>query len=259
MIRDLQSRARRFNAPVTLFLVFSLLATSLIFWGARLGGIENFLLGTDWPSQVWTVITYPWANMPYGDVLSLVFFFLTLYWMWFAGSEVERAYGNVKYLIVWFGSTLLGGLFLWLGAKLAGVPLVYGGFWLPVAAVTVCWCYVNPQGQIMLYGMIPINSRVLAIITAITLILVHGSRHPIIGFASALHLIPVAIFAAGKISLPSIKRTPKMEDRAYLKKSERMDKSYYDDVKKRETEREEKERLRKMFESSLNDDESKDR
>ena len=51
-------------------------------------------------------------------------------------------------------------------------------------------------------------------------------------------------------------------DKKYLggeKKWERYDKSYYEEVQRREKDRDERERLRKLFEGSLKDDPDRDR
>jgi membrane associated rhomboid family serine protease len=103
-------------------------------------------------------MTYPLVT--YGP-FSLLF---AGYWLWVVGGSLERAWSTRRFLQFFFSITLLESLSLWLGSLLltnlgafSGVAL--NGLWLPLAALTVAWCLLNPD-QIVLFGFIlPIQSR----------------------------------------------------------------------------------------------------
>jgi len=112
-----------------------------------------------------------------------------------------------------------------------------------------------------MYGIIPLSGKWLGWVTVATTILLAGFGNPLLGVVCALHLPVAFAFASNRIPAFTYNRgastsfaKAKMGDRANLKKSEKMDPKYYDEVKKREKEREERERLRKLFESSIQDD-----
>jgi membrane associated rhomboid family serine protease len=113
------------------------------------------------PWQVpWTFLTYPLVTY---DLFNLLF---SGYWLWVVGGSLERAWSTRRFLQFFFGITLIESLGLWLGSLLLsaiGVPsgAILTGLWLPLAALTVAWCLLNPD-QIVLFGFIlPIKSRYL--------------------------------------------------------------------------------------------------
>ena len=125
------------------------------------------------------------------------------------------------------------------------------GPWLPISALTVIWAARNQSAQLRLYGLIPMSGRLLAVITVVMDIFMLGSQSPVIGVVATLPLglwwlfgnnqIPFASFSGESIS-------KRLTDRPVMRGTQVYDQKYYDDVKDREIEREEKERLRRLFE-----------
>lgn len=254
---------RRQGAPVTVLIIASMIVASVILWTTSLKGIERLALGATWQQQPWTLLTYPWAYSPFFNGLALVCFVFLCMWIFMTGGQIERDLGPIKYSVLWLVMILLPALFIvTLGPF---TPGAYGamGMWLPEAAIAVIWCIRNPSQTIMLYGVIPLQAKWLAWVTAGITVAFAGAGNPLFGFVAGLHLIVAWAFATNLLPFwrysygaSSFGRKVRVNPEN-LKKSERMDKGYYEDVKKREKEREERERLRKLFESSIDDGDSK--
>jgi hypothetical protein len=263
-MQNAMSWYRRQAAPITIGIIASMIVMAFVWWILAAKGMENFALLPDWQSRPWTLLTYPWADTPFFSGVAILFFVCLVMWMFFTGGSVERDLGPLKYASLWLAMILLPALFIiGLGPLVGRVGAA--GMWLPEAGITVVWCVRNQTAQIMMYGLIPLSGKILAWVTVALTILVSGAGNPLFGVVCALHLALAWAFAANRIPLWSYSpgrsgfgRT-KLEEKAQLKKSERANKAYFDDVKKREKEREEKERLRKLFESSLEEDHKDDR
>ena len=247
-------------APITIGIIASVIVFAFIWWFTGAKGMEQIVVAPNWSSRPWSVLTYPWAEMPFTTGFGLLGFFFLVMWTFWVGGTIERDLGPVKYAGLWLAMILLPGLFIGLIAPLLSKTFLVAGMWLPIAGLTIVWCTRNPNQQIMLYGIVPLKGLWLGWITLGTTIILSGFGNPLLGVISALHLPIAWAFAANKLPVVTYSRgatsfgKAKATDSSFLKKSERMDGSYYDDVKKREKEREERERLRKLFESSLNDD-----
>lgn len=255
---------RRQAAPITIGIVASLVIFAFGWLFLQAKGVEQFVLSPTWQSKPWTLFTYPWADVPFASGGKLLGFVFLCIWIFFMGGSSERDLGPSKYAVLWLTMVLLPALFIVLLGPSVGI-VAAAGMWLPSAGVTLVWCVRNPTSQIMLYGLIPLSGKWLGWITIAATILLSGRGNPLFGVISGLHLAVAWAFAANRIPFRTYSRgggtfgKAKLADRPFLKKADRMDKSYYDDVKKREKDRDERERLRKMFESSVNDDPPKDR
>ena len=262
---------RRSGAPVTLALIASFVGIFVISWLMKGTVAAPLAFLTDW-SQPWGIVTYAWASS--GDGQGLFWFLLEMYWLWWVGSAAEVQLGTKKYIGFFLASIVLAGLFLYLGLMLvyprghipnSDIPLaVGGGPGLAIAALTVAWGVRNPRDHIMLMFVIPVPGLILAWLTVALTLFGYGSMYgaPLVGLFAILHLGLVYLFATNRIPGVSFNKAPiatssVRPNEAFLKKTEKMDKSYYDDVKRREKEREERDRLRKLFEDSMKDDEGK--
>lgn len=262
-MQNAMSWYRRQAAPITIGIIASVIFFAFIWWFAAGKGMEQFALMPDWQSRPWTLLTYPWAFTPFYDGLQILFFVIMVMWVFWTGGSVERDLGPIKYSVLWLAMILLPAIIIVLLGPLVN-RVFAAGMWLPEAGITVVWCMRNLGAQIRLYGIIPLSGKVLAWVTVVVTILVSGAGNPPFGFVAALHLAVAWAFGSNLIPFWRYAHgggtfgKAKIQDRPYLRKSERMEKGYYEDVKKREKEREERERLRKLFESSLDDDKGKD-
>ena len=131
------------------------------------------------------------------------------------------------------------------------VPPTLAGPILPVAAMTMVWCAANAEAIIRLFMVFPVKGKYLALFEVGVVFFMFGMPNPIRGL---FIVAPLALFwfvGTGKVRLPLDKTKPEPR---FLKKQEREFDRYRDDIHRRSKEREEQQKLRKLFESSLIDD-----
>lgn len=252
ILRDFQGSARAHGAPVTVALVVLLALSFLVGWIAPgLRFQENLaFLTADAAQRPWTLATYPFAASM-GDLLSLVF---TCLWLWGIGGHVERDIGPSRFLTVWIAFTILCALGLWIGSAVLGTPAFITGAWNPIAAITVIWGVRNAGAQIMLMFVLPITGKWMAWLSAG--LVFFGTRPPQLAPFAAVPLFLAYLYAAQKLAFAPYYAVPRSRARGENAAGTRrvFPKGYYDDVKRREQAREEKERLRRLFERSMVDD-----
>lgn len=250
MAADFRNWVVRQRAPFTLFLAASLAASALYWWLTRMQGLDPYLLGSGFLERPWTVVTYPWAYMPFGNFLGITCYLFLLFWLFTTAPQLERDMGTGRFAAFWFASTVVAGLLVAFGMRGLGIDprFDFGGPWLPASAVTVLWCARNQTATIMLYGMVPISGFWLAVFTAVADVLYFGTIHPVVGLLAGLHLIPAWFFGLGRMPIGFTGKPKRKKEDAVVKGGTRYDDAYYENVKKREIEREEQERLRKLFE-----------
>lgn len=116
-------------------------------------------LPSEFLTRPWTALTYPLLGS--GNILWLL---LGGYIFWLFGGSLERAWRWRDYAIFMVLTTVVPAISVWLGSTLAGWEILLAGLWLPVAAVTVAWAAVNPGERVLLYFMLPVPARWLAVI-----------------------------------------------------------------------------------------------
>jgi len=109
----------------------------------------------------WSLLTYPLIGV------GIVWVLLGGYMMWLFGGSLERAWGVAGYIRFLILVTLATAAGMWLGATLLGRSAALAGLSLPLAAVTVAWAAINPAERLLLYFVLPIESRWLAIGVAV--------------------------------------------------------------------------------------------
>lgn len=239
---------RRSNMPATLGLIGTL---SVLYVLAFLGmgqGIAQ-VLGFENPAKVWTFLTYPFASSQGEFVFEILF----LFWLWSVGGIMERIMGSARMLIFWAIATVAGAIFVLLGGLLSREPSVLMGSVIPVACLTVAWATLEPNAQVQLMFILPIMVKWLGWIMVGVVLFDVGQGRPLVG---AFALIPLAItylVAANRIPGLSIAKTAAKKYQPSKQEKQKQER-YFDDVNKREKERQEKEELRKLFERSMTDD-----
>lgn len=250
---DFQRKAYQLGAPVSVGIVVVLAVAFVVQWLAfrtPLAGLLAFNPSTAL-AEPWTFLTYPLAASltPFG-LLSIVFAGL---WLWGIGASVEREIGSRTFGIFWLLFTLLPAVMMLLGAILVGGQATILGPWIPLSAVTVVWGTRNPNTPITFMFVLPLTGRWLAWLAA-GLILV-GTPMQLVPFA-AVPLILAWAYAANRLPIAYGKTAApaKAANRTPMRGGQVYDKRYFDDVKRREQERQERERLRQLFERSLIED-----
>lgn len=198
-------------------------------------------------SRPWTLVTYPFATFPGGGGIFVMLFLLL--WLYQIGGEVERDLGGQRYTITWIVFSILSALLVFVGAKIIGQQGILLGPTIMSEVITVLWATRRPMATVMLYGILPIQARWLALIGCLLIFL--GLQPALVPFA-ALTFVAAWAFAANKLPF-AYGGPPSRRPTQAWRKHPKEDESYFADVKRREKEREERERLRKLFESSLDD------
>jgi membrane associated rhomboid family serine protease len=254
LFRDFRTSARAHGAPATVGLVVALIAGFLAFWMrlAPADALGHFVFVTQEALlRPWTLLTYPYVT---GSFIELLFACL---WIWGIGGSVERELGSARYLVVWFAFTALCAFGLWLGATLLSVPGALAGAWTPVAALTIIWGTRNADAQMMLMFILPITGKWLAWLAAG--LVFFSTTPPMLAPFAAAPLALAYFFAANRLPGFSYSGRPRQARGEVAAGTRRVYKQeYYDEVKRREQARKERERLRELFEKSVAEDEEKD-
>lgn len=141
----------------------------------------------DFLEKPWTLVTYP---LVINDPLTLIF---AGYWLWVVGGSLERAWSSRIFFRFFVGISLVTALSIWIGSQLLqviglsgfdGIYASLNGLWMPLAALTVSWCLLNPEQIVLLGFILPVQGRHLMWVTiALTYILfVMSFRAPWLGF-----------------------------------------------------------------------------
>ncbi len=125
--------------------------------------------------QIWRLVT--WVVMP--PSLSNIFFYLIMMLMYYQlGTALERTWGTFRYNVYIIGGmlfTVIGVMGLYLVLRLAGLPEVYGVGWVSTnyinLSIFLAFAVCYPDMRLMLYFIIPIKIKWLAILYAVIIII----------------------------------------------------------------------------------------
>ncbi len=214
--------------------------------------ITNFSFQTPW-----TFLTYPWEWNIFGSGMALLAGIFLLVWFYQIGSIIEREMGSLRFASFFGASILIASASLWTVAKSMGSPIAISGPYLPIAATSVAWAVRNRSAVIMLYGVIPLNGIFIGWSFGVLTLLMFGFQYPALGLAACIPLFLAFLFASDKIPglpfvpngvvIPLRRRIDPKKKEATTRGNVQYDQSYFDEVKRREQERLEKERLRKLL------------
>ncbi|MFN8220159.1 MAG: rhomboid family intramembrane serine protease [Fimbriimonadales bacterium] len=247
-MRDFTSSMRRASSPVTMGIVVALVVFYVAAWLSPSGPIQELLplRAGDFAAQPWTLATYPLVAL-----MDFIWFLMVVLWTWSIGGALEVQLGGKRYAVLWLLSTIIGALSFAIGCAAARTPTILAGPLIPLSAITVAWAAKNRTAQVQFMFILPILGQWLGWISAGIVLFDMGRLSPLVG---AFCLIPLGfayLYASDKFSALSLggKATPKRGPRGKMYSED-----YYADAKRRELEREENERLRKLFEKSFDDD-----
>lgn len=196
-------------------------------------------------AKPWSVLTWPIA---FGGALGFMGVLFGAIWLYQVGHQVEQDLGSPKYAITMLSLTLAGAFCMLIGGFIfsANAPL-FGAYPL-IAAVTVMWATRNPNSIVTLI-IFPIKAKWLVWVSAG---IVFFSTLPQFAPFAAAPLALAWALADNRLPIRYGMPAPKTPTKQY-RKHWREDEGFHDDVKRRETQREERERLRKLFEGSIED------
>jgi len=260
IFRDFGAASNRNAAPATTVIVIAIIASFVLAWGA-IRELPSMLAFVSAPSvafsRPWTFFTFSFAVIPNQN--SAIGIFFGCVWLWSIGGSVERELGLLKYIFVWFGFSALSAICVLVGSSVLHLGAVaLASPWIPLSMVTVMWGTRNPDAPLTFMFVLPITGKWLAWLSAALVFFATTPPSFPLAACAAVPCILAYFFAANKIAFMPFSKA----DLKYMggaKKWERYDKSYYEEVQRREKDRDERERLRKLFEGSIQDDPEKDR
>lgn len=248
-IDEVKAWSRRDGTPVTVLLVATISLSNLYLFVSKFQGIEYLSYVGQGLQRPWSVLTYPWAYLTTSGA-GIIGFALLMFWLYWIGRSVERDIGPPKMVAFWFTATLLGALLNWMACfwTFTRSPMI--GPALPIAAVTVLWCTRNPNATINVYMVIPVAAKWIGLLTAAFVLISFGNQVPLFGVLECIPLVLTYLYGSNRIpglaygSGGAFKKTRK---EATTRGQVMYDQSYFDEVKRRETERAENERLKKLL------------
>lgn len=241
---------RRQSAPVTVSIIGVLIIGTLLSWAIPSLAANLIFASKDVFSRPWSLLTYPFVNGILGSAVGPIFFVFLVIWLFQIGGQVERSHGGRNFGILWLIISVISVVpLLLVGASAAGTLI-------PVACLTVMWATRMPNSQVLLFGMLPIAAKWIGVLSVLGVFFSYAS--------SGAMVLPglLACTSCGLAFLYASNRIPKLNyglgygsfaQQKPTKEQLRREREFEDDVKRRKQEREERERLRKLFESSLED------
>ncbi|MCH7905012.1 MAG: hypothetical protein IH944_10665 [Armatimonadetes bacterium] len=249
-----QFRPKKLQVTGALGLVIALLVAFVLNWLPGIG--ETFRAAFMFDPTLgkpWTIFTYPLAF----PGAQFFFFLIMCWWLYQVGRMLEPSMGMWTYVASFAVFSLLGGIGVAIGdAVFSGKAIA--GIGLPVAAMTVLWGARYQSEVVRLMLLIPIKGVWLAAITAALVFFGYGDGNPLIGAFALLPLVAAWFYGTDKIPFMRFGQVPSVADARVKKKDTAEFHTYIDKVRERETERKERERLRALFEDSLEDDDKSD-
>ncbi|MBS1720933.1 MAG: hypothetical protein JST35_10840 [Armatimonadetes bacterium] len=249
LLPNFSLKTTRFSLGLFILLVLSYFGTTI-----TSGKVSAFLsFPTDF-SQLWGLLTYPLAVPGGGTGLAnlILTLFLTMYFL----TTVESQFGTLRTMLYYFGCMMAVAFFMVLGAKLLEIPFVLSAA-CPVT-LTLFGLYVgqHKRAQTCLFGTSYIQIEfILGLFTLLHYLpFLDMYKGPVLGVFA---IVPVGLAYWFSDVFVKFRVGETSERTRVAPKKDRMPESYYEEARRREKEREERERLRKLFESSL--DEGDDR
>jgi hypothetical protein len=238
----------------TAWLIGSIVAVFLLGWffsGTVPNPVWSNLAYDETLTKTWTLFTYPYGS----PMENLFWFFIGCFILAQFASSLERETGPWGIIAMFFTYTLIGGVVYYIGTLIAGSATpIKPWLDLPDAFIFVTWAARNRTATVMFMFVIPIRAHWLAVISVGFVLVEYGYAVPLVGIVTAASLGVAWLYGLEKIPWLKFGDVPNLAPKQQEKKENKEFDRFMGDVKRREQERAEKERLRRLFESSLSDD-----
>lgn len=238
---------RFFGGKVSVGIALALVLLSILL-GLKVLPPELIAFAAPNTARPWTALLFPFA----ADIIVALIMAMSIGSL---GSAIEREIGAAKTAVFYGTIALLSALLTQVGAMILSTQAILAGPWMLVAGLSVVYGTRYPFTKVSLLGIVTMEARWLAI-GSLVLSLAAVIPMQVAIFTVFALAFPWA-FAAGKLPffpygqpLESLRRKPYAGRGVQPPRAD-----YFDDVKRREEEREERERLRKLFEGSANENE----
>lgn len=140
-------------ATAVIFVIQYLLAAfKVVYLPAYLGVKADHVFGRLW---VWQILTYVFLHS-LASPWHLIFNMIALYW---AGGELELMFGRRRFLVLYFGGGMIGGLAYCFTQLLSPVKVPAIGASAAVMAVLVVFAIYFPNRQVLLFFLIPVKVK----------------------------------------------------------------------------------------------------
>lgn len=137
------------------------------------GGITEWLslnLASLYEFQIWRLVTYGFCHGSFEHIL------FNMFVLWMFGRAVEPIYGSREFLLFYLAGVVISGLCHVAMQAVVGTPIGVIGASGGVMAVVFLTAMVFPRQKVLLFFVIPMELRVLAVLYAVVDIL--GALNP---------------------------------------------------------------------------------
>jgi membrane associated rhomboid family serine protease len=163
-----------YSIPATRFLLFATVGTFIAFFlfGQNSGLVAEWVplvsLGDwTWIKRPWTLVTYPFLEMPG------LWYLLTLYLLYSYGGMMERAWGSWNFLVLFFAFSAIGALSVGIGSAVLGQPAALAGLGVPLCALVTAWAALDPELETNFWG-VPVKAKFIAAVWVAMLFIQFG-------------------------------------------------------------------------------------
>lgn len=228
------------NTPGTVGVLAAMAVGLVATWAQPVAVIANFALASG-DVRAWPYLTYPFL-VGAGE---LIFVLLVALWTWSMGSQLERQVGTRTLLVLFGVATVVSGVVFAVAAQAIQPGRVAAGPTLPVAALTCAWAAKNRLARVSLFGVIPVPAAAVAVLAVLSVAYSYGFAAPLLGLVCCVPSVLAWFWGAG---VPRFaRRDPETVGRGPAMGGKEFD-AYRERVRQREKERDEQERLRRLFE-----------
>jgi hypothetical protein len=231
------------RTPVTIGLTALVVLGAVLTLGASAFMRSTFGFDGSLFPKLWTVATYPFVN----DLGALGLVFLPL-WLLSIGGSVERDHTPVRFAVILGILILLSMLpFLILSRPLYGILV-------PNSALTAIWATRQPNATVMIFGLVPVKAKWIGWLGVASVLVTYGAGNLPLGVLALVSSLTAYLFASNRLPVRYGYSQYQIGAAKQTKAQKVKEDAYLSDVFLREQERAERERLRRLFEGSLEDD-----
>jgi hypothetical protein len=199
--------------------------------------------------------TEPWRLFTYAAVSGPGAFIGTLlvgYWAYVTCPFLEREVKTAGLLAAFLSAVVGTGLMFAVGNLIEqGARPLYGA-WPAIVALTVVWCSRSPEMVIRVFFCIPIKLKWLALVLGLGIFFSYGTTSLAVGSLMVLPILAAWLWGLDRLPVPYGR--PKFDKARLQKKEDTEFHDFMDKVREKEQDRKEREELKRLLESSLDDD-----
>lgn len=231
------------RTPVTLGLTATVVIGAILTLGSSQFMLSTFGFNGSLFPKVWTMVTYPFVNSL--GPLGLVFLPL---WLLSVGGTVERDHSTSRFAAIIAVLVLLS----WLPFLILRQPLY--GILVPNSALTAIWATRQPNACVMVFGLVPVKAKWIGWLGVASVLVTYGAGNLPLGILALASCLLAYLYASNRLPIRYGYSQSLAGGGKRSKAQREKEDAYLSEVFLREQEREERERLRRLFEGSLEDD-----